>query len=624
MEKIAILWPNELGDKEWLNHTDNLMLYEKIGVLNTAETTLIAEKEGAQAIICTSGIEAEVKRVSQLPALVVTTAYIDLLESLKILEYQYGLYHKRVALLLHSNNTARLERIAPYVKNDVTRFDFQGLSDIPVIFETIQEQGYDVILSGPTGCDYARKGRIPAYMLQYSSESILEAVSQMRTILSLSNQEKLQLQRLRAVIAMSPNAMVVTDAQGLIDICNEKSCRMFRRNMEEMTGTRLSDLLQGSSWQENSGQQMYGENMLIEIKKEDYFVTWQPILKGDATVGSVATFEDAKKIQHMENKYRALQAKGLTAKYCFDDIFSGSQAMEDTIRLAKAYANTDLTVLIEGETGTGKELFAQSIHNHSDRRYGPFVAINCAALVESLLESELMGYESGAFTDARKGGKIGLLELAHNGTIFLDEINQMPMQLQSKLLRVIQERSILRIGAERMIPINVRIIAATNEDLYEKVKRHEFRSDLYYRLNLLHLRLPSLRQRPEEIPGLIRYFAKDYSMAGLETDIEEILERGKQYDWPGNIRELQNHVCRNLVLLSQGISKADLVKLDLQEHRGEVSRDNRIEVEIGTFEEMKRQIISEIVKLCGGNQSEAAKRLEISRNTVGKLQKTED
>lgn len=619
VEKIAILWPNELRDKEWICGADEILLFENIGIVKSAECASEAEKLGASAIICTSGIECEVRRVSSLPIYVVTTAYIDLLETLKMVENQLGIRGKKIAILLHSNNPANMSRIAPYIENTVERVDFSQLADIPKAFDYIRRANYDMVLAGPTGYEYATSHGFPAFMLYYSHESIREAISQMKTILRLSNQELLQLQRLRAVVEVSSGAIIVADADGRIDMCNERACRIFRHKADDLIDLKINRLSIDSKTQDEAGNGLH-ENELIEIEGKNYFVTWRPIFQGEKVVGSVGTYEEAEKIRRMENRYRALQAKGLTAKYTFDDIIYCSGEMKRTVSLAKAYAQTDMTVLVEGETGTGKEMFAQSIHNASKRRYGPFVAINCAALSESLLESELMGYEEGAFTGARRGGKIGLLELAHNGTIFLDEINQMPMYLQSKLLRVIQERSVLRIGGERMVPIDIRIITATNENLAKKVMRHEFRNDLYYRLNMLSLSLPPLRRRQDDIAALIRIFASEYGRMD-EALLQEMIEKAKLRQWKGNVRELQNYVCRNAVLYASGLS-GDWDEFAESDSGGKEDGSEMISVEVGTLEQMERTLIEKTVTLCGGNQSEAAKRLGISRNTVGNRRKT--
>lgn len=236
---------------------------------------------------------------------------------------------------------------------------------------------------------------------------------------------------------------------------------------------------------------------------------------------------------------KQLQNMGHTARYTFDDIISISPIMERTKKLAEKMAATRSSVLITGESGTGKELIAQAIHNASERKNEPFIALNCAALPENLLESELFGYEDGAFTGARKGGKPGLFESADKGTLFLDEVEEMSTILQAKLLRVIQEQEVMRVGASQLISIDVRILAATNRDLEELVKEGRFREDLYYRLNTLPVRIPPLRERKEDILPLMYHFMKEnHASYQLSEQVCQVL---KDHPFRGNIRELRNY-----------------------------------------------------------------------------------
>ena len=247
-------------------------------------------------------------------------------------------------------------------------------------------------------------------------------------------------------------------------------------------------------------------------------------------------------IQQMDYKIRVEQAKSnFKAKYTFDQILTYDPAMTECIDIAKKLAKTDISLLITGENGTGKEMFAQSIHNASHRRDMPFVAINCAALPHDLLESELFGYEEGAFTGARKGGKRGIFELGHGGTVFLDEIGDMPASTQVKLLRVLQEREVMRLGSEALIRVDTRIIAATNVDIEKLIRSNKFRQDLYYRLNVAQICIPPLRERKEDIIPLTNYFLRKYSKE-YHSCSEGLKMTLRQMRWDGNIRELENLV----------------------------------------------------------------------------------
>ena len=294
-------------------------------------------------------------------------------------------------------------------------------------------------------------------------------------------------------------------------------------------------------------------NQLMDINGTLVSTNRIPIIVESRVNGVVATFQDIRVIQENENKIRrTLHKKGLVAKYNFDDIIGESTSIMSTIEIAKSFGLSDSTILIQGESGTGKELFAQSLHNISDRKDGPFVAINCAALTKTLLESELFGYEEGAFTGASKGGKTGLFELAHRGTIFLDEIGEIPIETQAQLLRVLQEKEIRKIGSEVTTPIDVRVIAATNKDLKEEIRLNRFREDLYYRICVLNLTIPPLRDRKEDVELLSNFFFEKFLGAKnfrYQDDFKKIMEMVKDHEWHGNVRELENFVERISVLL---------------------------------------------------------------------------
>ena len=263
-----------------------------------------------------------------------------------------------------------------------------------------------------------------------------------------------------------------------------------------------------------------------------------PIIKNDNvayTYCLIRKNKDMKRENEIEKEYLK---RGHYSRYTFSDIITEDTKLIKTKEMAKKMAKMNAAILITGESGTGKELFAHSIHNASERRELPFIALNCAALNESILESELFGYEEGAFTGAKKGGKIGLFEIAHNGTIFLDEIEGMSQTLQLKLLRVLQEKEIIRVGGDKLISIDVRVIAATNENILSLVKEKKFRTDLYYRLNALPINILPLRERIGDLEILINYFKKNLDLNFIFT--EKAKKLIFQYNWPGNIRELKN------------------------------------------------------------------------------------
>jgi propionate catabolism operon transcriptional regulator len=301
--------------------------------------------------------------------------------------------------------------------------------------------------------------------------------------------------------------------------------------------------------------------------------------------------------------------------------------MKDTIAKAIRIGLSDCTVMVYGESGTGKEMIAQSIHNISSRKDEPFVAINCAAISENLLESELFGYEEGAFTGARKGGKPGLFELAHRGTIFLDEMNSLSPNLQGKLLRVLEEREIMRIGSDYVIPLDVRIIAAANEGLKRKVEEGSFRNDLFYRLNILEINIPALRERKKDIVPLFKHYVKSFSKEIEVPDINnEIEEKIMSYPWKGNVRELKNIAQRYVIFNEIDLDEKEIISEDDLEER-EISDDvkNLDNDKVIDLKEINRFVEEKVIEMLssqGMTKVEIAKKLGISRTALWKKTKS--
>jgi transcriptional regulator with PAS, ATPase and Fis domain len=330
----------------------------------------------------------------------------------------------------------------------------------------------------------------------------------------------------------------------------------------------------------------------------------------------------------MEQRIREeLYLKGHVAENTFEDIIGQSPAIVQAKEEAENYAQVDSPLLIYGETGTGKELFAQAIHNASPRKNNPFVAFNCAAIPENLLESELFGYVEGAFTGAKKGGKMGLFEQAHKGTIFLDEIGEISTDIQARLLRILQERKVRRVGDDKLTPIDVRIIVSTNKDLYQLVEKKKFREDLYYRINVLNLNLPPIWERREDVPLLVNFFIKKYRqrlkkvVEGISTESIQILEN---YTWPGNVRQLENIMERLMVRTQEDYIRTSLVREIMNSLPGNKLGLNRVgffksDISIslmGNLEGIERNIIKRVIQEEKGNKAATAKRLGIGRTTL--------
>ncbi len=338
--------------------------------------------------------------------------------------------------------------------------------------------------------------------------------------------------QLRTVVNMSREGFLLISKDGVIIMHNDFVSNDLSWNILDGQ-TQLASLLEGTDL---AGKGNFTDE-LVKINGKWVLVSSEKVNHMTSVDEYMMLFRDVTYIRKLENSvWEKTKSKGQQAIYTFDDIVSQSEIMKRCIEKARRFAENDLTVLIEGKSGTGKELLAQSIHNQSGRNMAPFVAVNCAALPKSLLESELFGYEAGSFTGARKEGKRGLFEQANRGTIFLDEIGDMPTNLQSRLLRVIQEKQIMRIGSDRIIGVDVRVVAATNKNLKREVEQGRFREDLYYRINVLPLEVPPLNQRKEDILLLFNLFLEEPETI-LSMKLRQILI---DHEWEGNVRELEN------------------------------------------------------------------------------------
>ena len=358
---------------------------------------------------------------------------------------------------------------------------------------------------------------------------------------------------------------------------------------------------------------------------------------GEVVYGfGMVVFDDISKLKEALDKNKLLEDKLSVyknelksirgAKYSWESIIGHAPSMQDVKHMASRSAKTQSNVLIVGESGTGKELFAHAIHNDSLKAEGPFIKINCAAIPKDLLESELFGYEEGAFTGAKKQGKIGKFELANGGTIFLDEIGDMPMSMQVKILRVLQEKEIERIGSHKTVPVDCRIIAATNKNLQEAIKDGEFREDLYYRLNVINIEVPPLRCRKEDMDVLtFKLMNKLSEQLGryVNSISNEALEALKAYNWPGNIRELENIIERAINLTDKECIEIQHLPSYLLEYQSvpkDMPETKTVHQPLMTLrdavEEVEKATIIRTLKAVNGNKLQAAKLLEISRTSL--------
>lgn len=376
-----------------------------------------------------------------------------------------------------------------------------------------------------------------------SIQYLQEIAHRSQRLIKSSKAVELLNRQLSAVLNNVTDCLIVVDADFIIRFLNDTAQKFLGLHPSHAIGMQLRRLIPELPDANSCDDGFTPEKNLVTVGDLTYHVKLQTVKDVEGhQISAIITLRNITEVLCMENEVRqALRKRGHIAQYTFADIIGDSPMLREAIHIAGKLASSDLNVLIYGENGTGKELFAHSIHSASPRAAGPFIAVNCAALPPALLESELFGYDDGAFTGAKKGGKPGLIEQADSGTIFLDEIGDITLDAQTKLLRVIQEKSLMRIGGGRIIPVNIRIIAATNKDLPTMTANGQFRQDLFYRLFVAPLSIPPLRSRQEDIPSLLRYFMQENHIPENFIDAE-LLYCLRHYPWPGNIRELSSIV----------------------------------------------------------------------------------
>ncbi|UUZ84672.1 sigma 54-interacting transcriptional regulator [Paenibacillus sp. P26] len=415
--------------------------------------------------------------------------------------------------------------------------------------------------------DVARSLNLPMEKAHfYTAEFFRDFVRLGRNLANSVHNEKRLNQKLESVFNAVHEGIISTDERGCITVFNEEAERILKLSAENCIGQPYLDVVPELKLSKILQSRAGESNQLLEIRNLVLLVSKVPMILDGHLMGVVVTFQDVTIVQRNEQEIRKKSSSlGLTTKYTFEHIIGMSGCIRSAKQVAVKLAGSDFTVLITGENGTGKEVFAQAIHNHSTRRDGPFVPVNFAGLAESLAESELFGYEEGSFTGARKGGKMGLFELAHNGTIFLDEIGDAPLSIQATLLRVLQERQVMRVGGNRVIPVNVRVIAATNRNLTDMMAKGSFREDLYYRLNVLAAPYPEFKGTGEDLFILIDYFLHDKrKQLQFTPEVKNVL---LNYNWPGNIRELENFIHYLMVIVEGDTVQIEHIPERILNHR---------------------------------------------------------
>lgn len=480
----------------------------------------------------------------------------------------------------------------------------------------------DVLIGGYSVNLILKEKNFPHILLRSGEEALNQAIDEAIKLVEAIRQEREKNEIFQTMMQLSDDGIVYADYSGKIELANQHARQLL--NTDSLVGKKIYTVMPfvQSHWDEILSAQQPRLEVVAKSSLGTFSLNYHPVIIAHQTRGVMVFFKNVTDIIRQRNAvYKKLESNGLTARYSFQNIIYSSSKMKRVIELGRSYGKADSNVLIQGETGTGKELMAQGIHNSSNRCWAPFIAVNCSAFQDSLFESELFGYSPGAFTGSSKEGKIGLFELADNGTLFLDEVSELPITLQSKLLRVLQEREVRRIGDNKIHKINVRIISATNKDLAELVAQGKFRRDLLYRLEILKLVLPPLRERTEDIPLLLQNFIaqkRECCQSRVTSLTPAAISILQQQKFEGNVRELGNLVERMMVIYA---SKDTLDAVDVYEtlnltlepttHATQQSILLGPSQTINEADQLKKMLLE-----CKNNKTLAAEKLGINRSTL--------
>jgi propionate catabolism operon transcriptional regulator len=509
---------------------------------------------------------------------------------------------------------------------NIHQYVYDTRESIERLIGKFKQEGQTIVLGNGRVARIAKEHGLHGIVL-YGDESIREAVNAAYNILKARFDEIENNVRQTLILERFNDGVISINESGRIMNINEKAYSLLHLdpNITLLDG-HVRDCIPSQELAEMMLSQDEMRDKIIAHQTKTLIFNSFPIFVKDHFNGTVAVISDADAVQQTEYKIRRNKyIANLAAKYHFDDIAGVGENIRRTKDKARTFASSDSNVLILGETGTGKELLAQSIHNASARRNEPFIAINTAAVPENLLESEFFGYIEGAFTGAKKGGKPGIFEQAHNGTVFLDEIGEIPPSMQAKLLRVLQEKVVTRIGSTSIIPVNVRVISATNINLIDKIRDGSFRKDLFYRIAVLNLFLPPLRERPEDLESIMLSYTKrthPQFTSIIEAASTQMVDILSSYHWPGNIRELENTLERMFAYLKSPATASveqvlNCLSESMEENRLLLGAKPTGET---SFHEVLKEVemseIQEALRRTNGNKKEAAKLLGISRSTL--------
>lgn len=575
--------------------------------------------EGAQALIARGGNYFELNKVfHEVPLMEIGVTAQDVLATLGEAVGRY----RTIWLILSKYVRFDYESCRSILPENIHYYQFEKLEELEPYIAALPDAENTLIIGSGFVRAPARAKGCDSLQIYNSAGTLREIHFATIRMLQARDAEAARTQQLAAILSNIEDGVLTLDEKYCVVQCNSKAEEMLSTTIERLRGQELTKLIPEFAPFRIAFRQKTADERLLHVSARALVVRTAPVVpeKGtDAATRILLTMRDVTRLQELERNLRfQLSKKGMTAKYHFEDILTHEPAMQNLIARGKQCAQSDNTVMIYGDSGTGKELFAQSIHNASPRKDYPFVAVNCAALTENLLESELFGYVSGAFTGARKEGKAGLFELAHRGTIFLDEINSMSLNTQAKILRVIEQKEVMRLGSDYIIPLDVRIITAANENLARMVRQNTFRRDLFFRLNVLELRIPTLNERKRDIPYLFRQFTAELSGTDLsQVEISPELEAQLlSHNWWGNVRELRNVAQRYAALGCVPDPNVLFPESYTEEHPELI--DDTMQLDLRELNRTVETLVIQSLFHRGLNKTQTAKVLGISRTALFK------
>lgn len=575
----------------------------------------LLKTKNIDAIITRGGTALKLRDEFDIPVIEIEVTILDIIRAIE----KARAFGRRIGVIGYPNIISNISTMSSFMDVEIHEIRINSYYECTNAVKEASELEVDVIVGDRIAVETANRFGFRGELIESDSyECITKALYRAIEIADLRKNLLAHGEELKIITELTHSGIIAVDKYGKITLCNAEACNILNISSENAIEKLIDDIVPDFNINETleNGQKKFDE--LISVDEKYLMLHKIPIIIGESTHGAVITLQKLDQIQNMEIKARKkLAEKGHIARHTFDSIIGCSESINRVIEKAKNYSLVDSVILINGETGTGKEVFAQSIHNYSHRRNGPFVGVNCAALPYTLLESELFGYVKGSFTGARVEGKVGLFEQAHGGTIFLDEIGEIPMEVQARLLRVLQEGQIQKIGDDRIITVDVRIISATNKNLKELVKENKFREDLYYRLNVLNIKLPGLNDRIEDIPLFIEQFiklkSKEYNKVIYKVE-PDVITKLCSLSYPGNIRQLEN-IAERLVVESKNR------EINLEDLSLVLDDDIKVNEQFLNIDIITKKTIENALMITNNKKSAAAKMLGIDRSTLWRKMK---